>query len=291
MSLPSVILDSPAKVNLSLRVLGKRPDGFHEVHTRMCPISLADEVRVTLRLSGGAVLTCSDSTVPNDESNLAPKALRAFEKAAGGTLSLDIHLEKRIPHGAGLGGGSGNAAAVLLAANQLAGMPLTLDQLQAAAATLGSDVPFFLHGRVCDASGRGEVVAPVADFPWQLPLVLIKPPFGIPTPWAYQKWAGSIELAGVRYSPQECPWGPMVNDLERPVFQKWLMLPAVKTWLLEQPETRAALMSGSGSTIFAVAHSSDAAEALAEKAREFCGETTRVYACHTIQRPAAGVVA
>jgi 4-diphosphocytidyl-2-C-methyl-D-erythritol kinase len=199
------------------------------------------------------------------------------------TTGWHIHLEKRIPHGAGLGGGSSNAATVLQALNRLSGNVLTAAQLHEIAASLGSDVPFFLHGRACDASGRGEVLEPVSDFPWRLSLVLIKPPFGIATPWAYQRWAESLELKGVNYGPQECPWGEMVNDLERPVFQKWLMLPALKSWLIEQGESRAALMSGSGSTVFAVCHTEDGAELLARKAREFCGETSQVMVCSTLQ--------
>jgi 4-diphosphocytidyl-2-C-methyl-D-erythritol kinase len=282
MSRPSVVLPAHAKVNLWLRVQGKRSDGFHEVDTRMCPIALADEVTVEEAASGETRLTCSDPTIPTDESNLALKALRGFEKASGRSRAWHIHLEKRIPHGAGLGGGSSDAATVLRAVNRLSGSPLSPTQLHDVAASLGSDVPFFLHGRACDASGRGEVLAPVANFPWELPLVLIKPPFGISTPWAYQRWAGSVELKGVPYAAQECPWGSMVNDLERPVFQKWLMLPALKTWLLEQPETRAALMSGSGSTMFAVCHSGDVAAALAERARDYCGESTLVMVSRTV---------
>jgi 4-diphosphocytidyl-2-C-methyl-D-erythritol kinase len=275
-------LPAHAKVNLSLRVLGKRADGFHEVLTRMCPVSLADEVSVQAEAGGTSRLTCSDTTIPTDESNLAVKALRAFEKASGVTSGWHIHLEKRIPHGAGLGGGSSDAAAVLRALNRLSGEVLTPAQLHEIAASLGSDVPFFLHGTVCDASGRGEVLAPVADFPWRLPLVLIKPPFGIATPWAYQRWSASREMKGVNYAPQECPWGAMVNDLERPVFQKWLMLPALKSWLLEQTESRAALMSGSGSTVFAVCHTEEGASSLAQKAREFCGETSQVFVCSSV---------
>ncbi len=111
MKLPSLCLSSPAKVNLWLRVLGKREDGFHEVQTRMVPISLADEVSLSEEPSGTVTLTCSDATVPVDESNLALRALRAFEAATGVQKGWKIHLEKRIPHGAGLGGGSSNAAA------------------------------------------------------------------------------------------------------------------------------------------------------------------------------------
>ncbi|HSJ03084.1 MAG: 4-(cytidine 5'-diphospho)-2-C-methyl-D-erythritol kinase [Verrucomicrobium sp.] len=275
MSNSVLTLPSPAKINLHLRVLAKREDGFHALDTRLCPLSLGDEVTFYPLEAGetAARLTCSDASLPTDETNLAMKALRSFEKATGQPQQWHLHLEKHIPHGAGLGGGSSNAAIVLKGLNQLAGNPLPLEKLHELAAQLGSDVPFFLYDSVCDATGRGEILTPV-HFPWKLPVVLIKPPFGIPTPWAYQSWAKSAPLKGVLYAPQLCEWGPMVNDLERPVFEKWLLLPTLKMWLLEQIETRAALMSGSGSTMLAVAQSGADAEALAAKAKELCGETT-----------------
>ncbi|WP_240914659.1 4-(cytidine 5'-diphospho)-2-C-methyl-D-erythritol kinase [Roseimicrobium sp. ORNL1] len=275
-------LSSPAKINLSLRVLGRREDGFHAVDTRMCPISLADDVTVTLKGSGDTVLTCSDPTIPTNDGNLALKALHAFERHLGTTASWEIHLEKRIPHGAGLGGGSSNAASVLLAANELSGSPFSANELSSIAAEIGSDVPFFLHQKACDATGRGEIVTPVEHFPWKLPLVLLKPPFGIPTPWAYKRWVESVEMPGVTYATQICPWGPMVNDLERPVFEKWSLLPTLKMWLLDQPETQAALMSGSGSTVFAVTRSTADAGLLAERARALCGESTHIFVAETL---------
>ncbi len=100
-------------------------------------------------------------------------------------------------------------------------------------------------------SGRGENVAPVV-FPHALPLLLIKPPFGVPTPWAYRQWRDSLEIPGVRYDAQEFAWGALVNDLERPVFEKYIFLAQLKMWLLAQPEVVGALMSGSGATVFAV---------------------------------------
>jgi len=268
-------LSSPAKINLWLRILGKRPDGFHEVETRLCKVAVADTVAVTLHGAGQEVeLTCSQPGIPLDESNLALRALRAFEARAGQAQSWSIHLEKRIPAGAGLGGGSSNAAAVLRAANELAGQPLSLEDLLEIGAGIGADVPCFLLDAVAaDGTGRGEKVTPVADFPWRLPLVLIKPPFPIPTPWAYKRWAESQVLPGVPYQPQVCPWGEMANSLERPVFEKYRLLPALKTWLLEQDGVQAALMSGSGSTMFAVTTSVAQAEAIAEAARIFCGDT------------------
>lgn len=273
---------SPAKINLWLRVLGKRSDGFHEVQTRLCRLTLGDTVEVTHEGAGTSVaLTCSEPTVPLDESNLAMKALRAFENRTGKQSSWRIHLEKKIPAGAGLGGGSSNAATVLKACNDLTGLPLTQSQLIELGAQIGSDVPcFLLDTHAADGAGRGEQVTP-ADFTWQLPLVLIKPPFPIPTPWAYKRWAGSKEIPGVLYAPQLCPWGAMVNDLERPVFEKYLLLPTLKTWLLEHGEVSAALMSGSGSTMFAITQMPAQAAELAEKAREWCGETSWIQTAMT----------
>jgi len=273
---------SPAKINLWLRILGKRADGFHEVQTRLCRLALGDTVEIEhLGFGSQVALTCSDPTVPLDESNLAMRALRAFESFTGKQSSWRIHLEKKIPAGAGLGGGSSNAATVLLGANQLTGSPLSQAQLIELGAQIGSDVPcFLLDAPAADGAGRGEQVTP-AEFPWQLPLVLIKPPFPIPTPWAYNRWADSKEIPGVLYAPQLCPWGMMVNDLERPVFEKFLLLPALKTWLLQHGEVRAALMSGSGSTMFAITSNPAQAAELAAQARVWCGETAWVQCTST----------
>lgn len=268
---------SPAKINLWLRVLGKRDDGFHEVQTRLCQLALGDTVEVEhLGTGTNIALSCSDPTVPLDESNLAMKALRAFESHTGKQSSWRIHLEKKIPAGAGLGGGSSNAATVLRACNELSGGPLSQRQLIELGAHIGSDVPcFLLDTPAADGAGRGEQVTP-AEFNWKLPIVLIKPPFPIPTPWAYKRWAASKELPGILYAPQLCEWGTMVNDLERPVFEKFLLLPTLKMWLLEQGEVRAALMSGSGSTMFAITDNASQAAGLVEKARSWCGETSWV---------------
>lgn len=273
-------LSAPAKINLSLRVLGKREDGFHAVETRMCPISIADRMDLA-RTKEGLEFTCSDSTLPVDESNLVIKALRAFEQRTGQHHGWKVHLDKSVPSGAGLGGGSSDAAAMLRGMNTLCGEPLSQAELLEVAGTIGSDVPLFVIGRACDATGRGEIVTQV-DFPHELTVVLIKPPFGIPTPWAYKNWAGSKELAGVLYAPQKCAWGDMVNDLERPVFQKYALLPALKRWLLDQPETLAALMSGSGATMFAVVADAQAGAELAQRAQQWVGETSWVRVVKTL---------
>lgn len=276
-------LSSPAKINLWLRILGRRDDGFHEVETRLCKIAIADTITID-RVPGGSgvQLTCNIPGIPLDDSNLAIKALRAFENKAGQSWAWKIHLEKQIPAGAGLGGGSSNAAAILRGANELCGNPLTLDELLEIAGCIGADVPcFLLHTPAADGTGRGEMVTPV-EFPWKLPLVLIKPAFPIPTPWAYQRWKDSQELPGVVYAPQICPWGEMVNSLERPVFEKHRLLPSLKMWLLEQSGVQVALMSGSGSTMFAVTKTGADAAVLAEKAQVWCGETAWVQVTETL---------
>ena len=166
--------------------------------------------------------------------------------------------------GAGLGGGSSDAAATLLALDRIFLTNAPRTALQALAADIGSDVPFFLDRSAARVRGRGESVAPIA-FPHTIPLLLIKPPFGVPTPWAYRQWRDSIEIPGVRYDAQEFPWGPLVNDLERPVFAKYILLADIKTWLLAQPEVAGALMSGSGATVFAVLREQSGLEALRAK--------------------------
>lgn len=270
-------LASPAKINLWLRILGRRADGYHEVQTRLLRLSLVDEVEVEF-LAGkdGVRVECSDPTVPTDDSNLAAWALAAFTQRSGVKGGWRVRLEKRIPAGAGLGGGSGNAAMVLRAANELTGYPLSREVLLELAAGIGADVAFFvLDTAAADASGRGERVSPVAT-PGPIPMVLVKPPFPVATPWAYQRWQESRELPGVLYAPQITPWGELVNDLERPVFEKYFLLSALKHWFLSRPGCRAALMSGSGSTVFAIADTMQSASRLAEDVRAYVGETAFV---------------
>jgi 4-diphosphocytidyl-2-C-methyl-D-erythritol kinase len=272
---------APAKVNLHLRILRRREDGFHELHTRMVRVSIADELCFRTLDSGDSRLTCSDAELACDESNLILRALRSFQAASGIVQPWHIHVEKRIPMGAGLGGGSSDAATVLKTLNEAHGQPLTLEQLAELGSALGSDVPFFLYEKVCDASGRGEQVTPV-DWPWKLRLLMIKPAFGVSTPWAYKHWRDSQPLPGVQYEVQACPWGEMVNDLERPVFQKHLLLATIKTWLLEQPETAAAMMSGSGSTMFAVLKDNADSAALTDRARALLGTECWIQTAHTL---------
>ena len=266
---------APAKINLSLRVLHRRPDSFHEIETRMIPLDLSDEIEVETVAAtpdgSGIELVCSDPSLPTGDGNLAYRAAALFKARLGREMPpIRITLAKRVPHGAGLGGGSSDAATVLLALDGLTGAHLRASQLATLAAELGSDVPFFVYRRAAVCRGRGEIIEPVPASP-VLPIVLFKPEFPIPTPWAYQRWRDARELPGVLYSAQVFPWGELVNDLERPVFEKYVVLADLKMWLLEQPEVTGALLSGSGSTLFAVLREGlvDPIELVARAKRDF----------------------
>jgi 4-diphosphocytidyl-2-C-methyl-D-erythritol kinase len=257
---------APAKINLSLRVLRRRDDGFHEIETLMAPVAIRDTLDIARSNGGGIAFTCSDTTLPTDDTNLVVRAARGFFAATKIAADVRIFLQKEIPHGAGLGGGSSDAAATLLALDALFETLLPHAGLTRIAAEIGSDVPFFLSRSAALCRGRGEIVEPCA-LPPALPLLLIKPPFGVPTPWAYRRWRDSLEIPGVPYAPQQFAWGALVNDLERPVFEKFIQLAEMKRWLLEQAETAGALMSGSGSTVFALLREKSLGPALSEKAR------------------------
>ncbi|MGJ8698027.1 MAG: 4-(cytidine 5'-diphospho)-2-C-methyl-D-erythritol kinase [Verrucomicrobiaceae bacterium] len=243
---------APAKINLSLKITGKRPDGFHGLETLVLPItSLNDTLEFTPAES--FALQCETPGVPTDETNLVSRALRLFEKGTGIPCPFHIQLTKHIPHGAGLGGGSADAAVTFLALNQLTRANVPLDTLATWAAQLGSDIPLFLYQQPCYCTGRGEIIEPV-DLPWSHPILLFKPAFDIPTPWAYSRWTDSQELKSFHYQPQQVGQTTLFNDLERPVFEKHRFLGELKNFLLRQDETAAALMSGSGSTVLAVLH-------------------------------------
>ncbi len=243
-------ISAPAKINLSLRITGKRDDGFHELETLVLPIeSLADEL--TFTESDQFSLHCNTPGVPTDESNLISRSLRLFEKKNGLACPYKIHLTKHTPHGAGLGGGSSDAAHTFLALNKLTKANIPLETLAEWAGQLGSDIPLFLYQAPCWCRGRGEIIEPT-QLDWNRRILLLKPAFSIPTPWAYSRWKESREIPGVSYAEQTARDQILINDLERPVFEKFQFLAELKQFLLKQTETEAAMMSGSGSTVFAV---------------------------------------
>jgi 4-diphosphocytidyl-2-C-methyl-D-erythritol kinase len=258
---------APAKINLSFEIKGRRADGFHEIETLMAPIALADRLTIERAGDGGEIrFCCDDPSLPGGDDNLVVRAAKLFRERTKVTSAIILSLEKMIPHGAGLGGGSSDAASTLLGLNKIFGVGLSQDELLQLAAELGSDVPFFIVRSAAVCRGRGEIVEPVA-FDAIFRLLLLKPEFGVPTPWAYGRWKDSRELSGVDYSPQEFDGIRFVNDLERPVFEKFVFLARLKTWLRQQPEVALALMSGSGSTMFAVLRDGAGADSLVDRVR------------------------
>ena len=277
----TISLMAPAKINLSLRILAKRPDGFHELETLMAPIGLADAIEVSHGMGHGITLTCNDPELSTGSENLCVKAAEAFRMATGLDHGIAITLLKRIPHGAGLGGGSSDAAAVLKGLNELFDYPLVEEELHQIASALGSDVPFFLHGGAAVCRGRGEIPGEARALP-ERTLLLIKPPFPVPTAWAYRHYAELKEsgMSPPPQQPQQLGEIEIVNDLEPAVFHKYLLLPSMKAWLLEQPGVECAFMTGSGSTMVAVMKPGTGAEITAALKRDILtefGETMGLY--------------
>lgn len=271
---------APAKINLSLRVMGKREDGYHNVDLLMAKLDLED--RLDFHNSRTTTLLCDTPGIPLDENNLIIKAVREFEKAYGRKAKQRITLTKSIPFGAGLGGGSADAAVTLRALNEIIGTNYSDEELHAMAAAIGSDVPFFLNPVISRCTGRGEIVTPEPELAgWSSPIVLIKPQFAVSTPSAYRGLNGAHRMKGVNYGAQTVDGIKIVNELERSVFTKFPVLGLWKMWMLSQEGVRAALMSGSGSTLFALTETPEQARALAAAAKEELDSTLWTY-CGTV---------
>jgi 4-diphosphocytidyl-2-C-methyl-D-erythritol kinase len=240
---------SYAKINWSLRVTGKRADGYHDLETVFQLISLHDTL--TFTESDHLAVTCDDRTIPTDERNLVVKAARAL-----GVDRVAIHIDKRIPSGGGLGGGSSNAAATLMTLSKIFSLRQPLEPI---ALRLGSDVPFFLVGGTAYATGRGEVITPLPDAP-KVPLLLILPRQRVSTAEAFRALTHFSPPLGVdAYRDMS----HFTNDFEEPVFAHFPQLRGWKEKLYSRGATWAA-MSGSGSTIagaFQDVSSRDAARA------------------------------
>lgn len=261
-----ITLHAPAKLNVNLEVRGRREDGFHEIDTLMLRLpGLYD----TLVFSPAETtrLDIDGASLINDETNLVLRAVRAYETRIGSSCPVSVRLEKRIPIGAGLGGGSSDAASTLLALDGMNPTPLGREALIELASGLGSDVPFFLMDGMARCTGRGEIVRPHDADPPTWPVLILKPQFSVATPDAYRRWVESAELPGLGYSPQWLDGFALRNDLERPVFAKHRFLGELKGWLLARDETRAAMLCGSGSSMFAVLHEGADAKELVRSAR------------------------
>jgi 4-diphosphocytidyl-2-C-methyl-D-erythritol kinase len=249
-----VTVRSYAKINLGLRILGKRPDGYHELVTVFHCIDLYDTLTFTLRDSG-AEMDCDAPDLPCDGSNLCIRAANAVLEIAGHG-GVHITLRKRIPVGAGLGGGSSNAAAVLRTLPGMLGLRITDAELHAIAAGLGSDVAFFLHHRSAEARGRGEILRPVVfPFPWWI--VTVFPDIHVSTAQAYgalrpEHYGQDTDFVGILRQAVDDDSSlatGLLNDFEAAVMQQWPAIRDVRDALLRDGAA-ASLMSGSGSSVF-----------------------------------------
>ena len=271
-------LKSPCKINLYLNILFKRADGFHELESIFQPIPIFDEITIQ-KGDAGIQLTCSSPKLPTGSDNLVWKAAEAFLKKLK-AKGVKIHLEKFLPLSAGIGAGSSNAAYTLRGLNELFESPFDESELKQMAIDLGCDVPFFLQDGPAVVLGRGEKVE--SERPFEAlqgrGLLLIHPGFGISTPWAYQSLDKSDETCGEERqieaaldSLRKGKFLGLFNSFEKPVFEKYLILPVLKEFLLRHGAI-GALMSGSGSTIFAITEDVFVAESIRSKLHQEFGQ-------------------
>jgi 4-diphosphocytidyl-2-C-methyl-D-erythritol kinase len=262
----SVSLPSFAKINLDLRILGTRPDGYHDLRTVFNSLLLFDNVTVTAR-RGPLAVTCDEPDIPTDQRNLVWKAASLLHRTATGKSSpprdIAIDLRKRVPPEAGLGGGSSNAAMTLLALNKLWKLDLDLATLTRIAGRLGTDVPYFLVGGTALGLGRGDDIYPLANLP-PVHVVILRPGFGVSTNDAY-KWFDEESRRAVKDpAPRVIPPGwpawsaTLRNDLEAPVIRHHPAIGRIRQSLLDAGAAFAA-MSGSGSAVFGLFERADAA--------------------------------
>jgi 4-diphosphocytidyl-2-C-methyl-D-erythritol kinase len=290
--MPSLTLNSPAKINLMLSVHGRRDDGFHALTSLVTALTYGDRLSVSLSEGVADTLRCSDPAVPTGAGNLIIQAAEAFRARVGSDQRFAFNLEKRIPIGAGLGGGSSNAAIALRAMNTLMGEPLGTCALLELAASLGSDCPFFIEAIPAKMTGRGERLEPLteaiaADLRG-LRILLFRPDFGVETAWAYRQLvearpsayeSEANALARLEaYETSRDLQGLLFNSFEPCVGAKYLAIPCILEQLRESGH--ACLMSGSGSCCFALCENAQEADAIREVCKSalgsgiFCVETS-----------------
>jgi 4-diphosphocytidyl-2-C-methyl-D-erythritol kinase len=261
-------IHAPAKINLFLRVVGRRSDGYHDLQTLMCCIGLHDTLRIDMGADQTA-LTCTHPDLPCDETNLALRAVAAFNASLSADMHtrpehVSIHLTKRIPAGAGLGGGSSDAAAVLKGLNHHYGHPFSREHLLAMALGLGADVPFFIDGTPAIATGVGQVLTPYSHLSaWGV--VVVYPGFGISTAGVFKNLNLALTKCEkqLRYFPFKQGKADVVrylcNDLETVAVPQFPIIGTIKKELLHQG-AMGALMTGSGSAVFGLFADGNAAQ-------------------------------
>ncbi len=248
---------APAKVNTLLRVIRKRPDGYHDLQMVMVPLSLCDEIRLAMQPSN-IDLTVNGNADKDmaGEKNLAYRAAKILSEESGKRLGVHIELIKRIPVSAGLGGGSSDAAAVLRGLNELWELNLCSDELARLGKTLGADVPFFCYHGPAFVEGIGDRVEVYDSFP-NLSFLLVNPGFSVSTPWIYKQWDLQLTLSnsGARVRPLFQVFSDVIaslhNDLERVTIPAHPEIASIKA-ALKDAGAEGVLMSGSGPTVFGV---------------------------------------
>jgi 4-diphosphocytidyl-2-C-methyl-D-erythritol kinase len=279
-------LPSFAKINWTLRVPGKRPDGYHEVVTLMQSVSLCDELTFEVRDDNEVSLTCNDPSIPTDNSNLVVRAARALSDRHGAT----IRLFKKIPAKGGLGGGSSNAAVTLLALNRLWRTGLSDTDLRRIGSGLGADVPFFFSGGTVVAHGIGTDLDEVSDFP-KRHLIIVTPNASVSTATAYAALnapslttPNSVSILSSSFtepfSGDSSLW-PLHNDFEGVIFELEPEIRRAKSALFDSG-ARAALLAGSGSSVFGIFDDEAARDQALKNVRREAG--WRLFACHTLSR-------
>ncbi len=282
---------APAKVNLYLRVVGQRADGYHELDSVLVPVSLYDELALELRPSASRSVTirCDRPDIPSDDRNLAARAARGFLEEFGIACEVFIELRKRIPAGAGLGGGSSDAAAVLRAMAALFRIG-DRERLLELAVRIGADVPFFVDPRPARIAGIGERILPLEHLP-RLDLVIAVPPIEVATATIFRalkraQWSGPLNDADLSaFAAGELAPAMLVNDLEAVAAARHPEILRLKA-ILQYSGARAVAMSGSGGAVFGIFRNSAEAQHGAGLVRER-DPSASVFAVHTVTFPAA----
>jgi len=265
-----LVLESPAKINLNLEVLGQRGDGYHSIRSVLLPISLHDTV--TFTPGGRKFVFHGGQGTPRDEGNLAYEAVKLLAKRAGTRRGLDLRIVKRFPIAAGLGGGSSNASTVLKGLNEVWELGLSGEKLEKIGLELGSDVPFFLRGGTCIATGRGEQLEPL---PRRMPmeLVLVNPALKVTSEWAYTHVPDELTRSGSSTSMIKVALASgrvdllgkhLENDLEAGVRAAHKVVAEMRR-KLESAGALGVSMSGSGPTVFGLAADAESADLIADK--------------------------
>lgn len=283
-------LPSFAKINLSLRVLGRRPDGYHELRTTFQTVSLRDRLTFHSSADDRLELACDAADVPADETNLVHRAAVLLRDHFGVRRGARIEIEKVIPAGGGLGGGSSNAATALVGLSRLWDIETGGVELSELGALLGADVPFFLAGGTAAGVGRGDLISPLPDAA-QHHLLIVTPPVKVSTADAYKSLnapALTKEGAAVNFYVSRgasdfsgSPRGALVNDFEPAVFGCYPEIEAARDALL-RAGAGAALLSGSGSSVFGIFDTGRQAEGAADGLRRKTGG--QVFPCRTLNR-------